>query len=132
MRTHATATFEQKTWDEEPYTTSDDGPKLTRASVTQIFHGAIEGEGSVEYLMVYPDATSASFVGLQRVTGQVGGRTGSVVFQVSGTFADSTVHGTWVVVPGSGTGELRALRAEGSFVAPTGPQASLTLDYDFE
>jgi hypothetical protein len=32
---------------------------------------------------------------------------------------------------GSGTGDLRGLRGSGGFSAPIGPDASVTLDYDF-
>jgi len=132
MSTHATGTFEQKSWDEKPTQEIEGLPKLTRASVTQAFQGDIEGAGNVEYLMVYPDDNSASFVGLQRVVGRIGGRSGSFVLQVSGTFEGGLVQASWFVVPGSGTGDLLGLRGEGGFVAPHGPKAEITLDYDFE
>jgi len=132
MSTHATGTFDVKTWDEKPYEEIDGGAKLTRASVTQSFHGDIEGAGAVEYLMMYPDESSARFVGLQRVVGRIGGRSGSFVLQLSGTFEDGTVKATWSVVPGSGTNDLRGLRGEGHFAAPRGQSASVTLDYDIE
>ncbi|HVA88346.1 MAG TPA: DUF3224 domain-containing protein [Chloroflexota bacterium] len=132
MITHATGTFELKTWDEKPYQEIGGGAKLTRASVTQSFHGDIEGEGAVEYLMMYPDESSARFVGLQRVVGRIGGREGSFVLQLGGRFEDGTVKATWSVVPGSGTGDLRGLRGEGNFTAPLGQTASVTLDYEIE
>jgi len=132
MSTHATGTFEQKSWDEKPTQEIEGLPKLTRASVTQAFQGDIEGAGNVEYLMVYPDDNSASFVGLQRVVGRIGGRSGSFVLQVSGTFEGGLVQASWFVVPGSGTEDLHGLRGEGGFVAPHGPKAEITLDYDFE
>ena len=131
MTTHATGTFEQKSWDEKPTHEIEGLPKLTRASVTQSFQGDIQGEGTVEYLMVYPDDNSASFVGLQRVVGRIGGRSGSFVLQVSGTFEGGLVQASWFVVLGSGTEDLRGLRGEGGFVAPHGPKAEITLDYDF-
>jgi hypothetical protein len=39
MSRHATATFKVKSWDEKPYDELDEGPKLTRASVTKTFEG---------------------------------------------------------------------------------------------
>lgn len=128
----AKGTFEVTTWDESPYEEVEGEAHFTRASVTQSFEGEIEGEGAVEFLMVYPDKISASFVGLQRVAGRMGGRSGSFVLQVSGTFEQGAVSGTWTVVPGSATGELRGLRGTGSFSAPQGRRASITLEYDFE
>ena len=132
MSTNATATFEIKTWDEKPYDEFDGGRKLARASVTESFHGDIEGEGKVEYLMTYRDDGSASFVRVERVVGRIGDRSGSFVLQGNGTYKGGTAKGTWLVVPGSGTGELRSLRGKGGFVAQHGPRGSITLDYDLE
>lgn len=130
---HATGTFVVKSWDEKPYEELGEGAKLTRASVAETFQGDIEGEGTVEYLMMYPDANSASYVGMQRVIGSLGGRSGSFVLQVSGTFAGGLAQATWSVVPGSGTGELRGLRGEGGFPAQHGTSSvPYTLDYSFE
>ena len=132
MSVHATATFEVKAWDEKPYDEIDEGPKLTRASVTKSFSGDIEGEGTVEYLMIHRDDGSASFVGLERVVGRVGDRSGSFVLQHTGTFEGGTAKTTWFVVPGSGTGDLRGLRGEGGFASAHAERYSITLDYDFE
>ena len=132
MTTHASATFEIKAWDEKPYDEFEGGRKLTRASVKKVFHGDIEGESSVEYLMVYDEGGSASFVGMERVVGRVGDRSGSFVLQHSGTFADGMAKEAWFVVPGSGTGELGELRGEGSFEAGHEQQYVMTLDYDLK
>jgi hypothetical protein len=82
--------------------------------------------------MAYPNEKSASYVGLQKVTGRLGGRSGSFVLQLSGTYDGEVARGTWFVVPGSGTGELQTLRGEGGFSAPHGSKESYTLDYDFD
>jgi len=131
MSTRATATFEVKTWDEKPYAELDGEAKLTRASVTKSFQGDIQGESTPEYLMFYREDGSASFVGLERVVGRIGGRSGSFVLQHSGTDEGGTVKATYFVVPGSGTDDLRG---EGGFVATRDnyPQVPFTLDYDFE
>ena len=130
MSTHATAKFKIQSWDEQPV--HEDGAKLTRASVEQAFSGDIEGEGSVEWLMCYREDKTADFVGLQRVAGQVGDRSGSVVLQTVGTFDGNEARGEWTVVPGSGSGDLQGLRGKGGFNAPHGSEAAVTLDYDYE
>jgi hypothetical protein len=132
MSTHATATFEIKSWDEKPYNEIEGLPKLTRASVTKSFKGDIEGEGTLEYLMMYRADGSASFIGLERVVGRLGGRSGSFVLQHSGTFEGGVAKATYFVVLGSGTGDLRGLRGEGSFASAHAQQYPMTLDYDFE
>ncbi len=132
MRQHALATFQIKSWDEKPISEPEGTPKLTRATVTKSFSGDIEGEGSLEYLMMYRGDGSASFVGLERVIGRVAGRSGSFVLQHTGTFEGGTAKATWVVVPGSATGDLRGLRGEGGFDSPHAERYSMTLDYEIE
>jgi hypothetical protein len=132
MRKQAKATFDIKAWDEKPYSEIEGTPKLTRASVTKSYQGDIEGEGKLEYLMMYRSAASASFTGLERVTGSVGGRSGSFVLQHTGTFEDGVAKATVSVVPGSGTGDLRDLKGEGGFSVGHQPPYSMTLAYDLE
>ena len=130
MKTHASATFEIKAWDEKPYAEFEGGRKLTRASVIKTLHGDIEGESSVEYLMAYGEDGSACFVGMEHVVGRIGNRSGSFVLQHSGTFAGGIANETWFVVPGSGTGELGGLRGEGGAATGHAQEYALTLDYD--
>jgi hypothetical protein len=59
MKHTANARFALKAWDEKPYSEGVDLPKLTRASVTKTFTGDLEGDGQVEYLMVYRGACAA-------------------------------------------------------------------------
>jgi hypothetical protein len=115
MRKQAKAIFGIKSWDEKPYNEIEGAPKLTRVSATKSYQGDIEGEGKLEYLMMYRTAGSASFMGLERVTGSVGGRSGSFVLQHTGTFEGGVAKVTLSVVPGSGTGDLRGLSGEGRF-----------------
>lgn len=132
MTTQATATFEIKSWDEKPTNEMEGGPKLTRASVTKAYQGDIEGEGTLEYLLVYLDDGTAGFIGLERITGRIGERSGSCVLQHSGKFEGGVAKSTWSVIPGSATGELRGLRGQGKFDAGHEEHHPVTLDYDFE
>jgi hypothetical protein len=131
MSTRATANFEMTSWDEKPYDEIDGQPRLARASVANTYRGDIEGQGKVEYLMLYRDDSSASFVGLERISGRLGGRSGSFVLQHSGTYEGGTTTATSSVVPGSGSGDLHNLRGQGSFVSQYGQLAPVTLDYEF-
>ena len=130
MTDQAATTFQVKEWDEKPIEEVEGPPKLTRVSVSKVYRGDIEGEGSLEYLMVYREDGSANFVGLERVVGRVGGRAGSFVFQHTGSFAGGTAKATWFVVPGSGTGELRGLRGEGGFESAHAEHYPITFDYE--
>src|SRR6266852_880258 len=127
MRKQAKATFGLKSWDEKTYSEIEGAPKLTRVSATKSYKGNIDGEGKMEYLMMYRTASSASFMGLERVTGSVGGRSGSFVLQHSGTFEDGVAKVTLSVVPGSGTGDLRGLTGEGGFSVGHQPRNGLKI-----
>ncbi|HUE76215.1 MAG TPA: DUF3224 domain-containing protein [Chloroflexota bacterium] len=131
MSNHASGTLELKSWQEAPYSETTGGPRLVRASVAKSFHGDIEANGTLEYLVVYLDDGSASFMGLEQVVGRIGDRAGSFVLRHDGTFEGTTARATWSVVPDTGTGELRGLRGEGGFVWGHGEAGVMTLDHDF-
>lgn len=130
MSTHITGTFKYTSWDENAYEELSEGRRLTRASVAQNLAGDIEGEGSAEWLMCYRPDKTATFVGLQRLTGRVGGREGSFVVESHGTFDGELARGRWTIVPGSGTDELTDITGAGTWQAPHGPEATFELDYD--
>jgi Protein of unknown function (DUF3224) len=124
----ATATLETTGWDEQP-AAEWDGGKITRATVTQRASGDVTGEAATEFVMAYAADGTASYVGLLRVTGSLGGAGGSFVLESLGGFDGGAASGTVRVVSGSGTGALAGLRGDGKFHAPKGPTATLTLDY---
>jgi hypothetical protein len=130
--TRANAVITVSTYEPVAYEEPAEGPTLSKIHVTESFSGDIAGEGTVEFLQASrPDGT-ASFVGIERVTGTIAGRRGSFLLQDSGTVRDGVVSGEWFVVPGSGTGELVGLRGTGGFRADLGEGAEVTLDYYFE
>ena len=131
-KTRAEAVITVHTYQPASYETPADGPSLVRIHVEEAFAGDIEGAGVVEFLQAAQADGSASFVGIERVTGAVAGRTGSFLLQDSGTVTGNVVSGDWFVVPGSGTGELAGLRGEGGFRANLGENAEVHLDYWFD
>lgn len=131
-RTRANALITVHTYEPAAYDQPAQGPELTRIHVAESFSGDIAGDGVVEFLQAaHPDG-SASFVGIERVSGSVGGRAGTFLLQDTGTVEKSIVSGSWFVIPGSGTGELSGLRGEGEFRANLGEGAQVHLDYWFE
>jgi hypothetical protein len=133
MLTHAASTFKVKSWDEKPYQELEGGAKFTRAAVTYLYEGDVTGEGTVEYLMFYPGDGTATYTGLERLVGSVGGKSGSFVLQHNGGDDGSAARTTTTVVAGSGTGELRGLRGTGSVEASHNqPKYPATLDYDLD
>jgi hypothetical protein len=131
-RTHAIGKIDVKTYEPTTYDQPAEGPELVRIRVVEDFSGDIEGTGAAEFLQATHSEDEASFVGVERVTGRLGGKSGAFVLQDQGTLKGTTVSGTWFVVPGSGTGELQGLRGDGGFEAELGQGADITLDYWYE
>jgi hypothetical protein len=130
MKNVANCRFTIKSWDEKPFSEGNNLPKLTRAAVSKTFTGDITGDGHVEYLMMYRSDGSATFVGLERVVGQIAGKAGSFVLQRTGAFENGMAKESYFVIPGSGTGDLQGLRGEGTSAVGHGMEHPLMLNYE--
>ncbi|HEY2378182.1 MAG TPA: DUF3224 domain-containing protein [Gemmatimonadaceae bacterium] len=130
MKKTANARFAIKSWDEKPYSEGEDQPKLTRASVVKTFSGDIEGEGRVEYLMMYRGDGTATFVGLERISGRIDGKSGSFVLHRVGVFEGGQAKESYSVVRDSATGELRGLVGEGRSTVGHATDYPFALDYE--
>jgi len=131
-RTRANAVITVHAYEPVAYDEPSEGPALTRIHVQESFAGDIAGDGVVEFLQAARADGAASFVGIERITGTVGGRSGTFLLQDAGTVQGSIVSGDWFVIPGSGTGQLAGLRGEGGFRADLGEGAQVHLDYWFD
>lgn len=126
MTDNLTATFQISSWDETPFDEGTGVAKLTEALVDKTYDGDIEGTSKTKWLMAYAPDKTATFVGLERIQGTIGGRHGSLVLQHIGTFADGSANAELTIV--SGTNELRDVTGSGSFTAD--PSGSITLALD--
>jgi len=132
MRTTIKARFAIKNWEEKAFSEGPDLPKLTRATVSKTLTGGLEGEGHVEYLMMYrPDGT-ATVMGLERVTGRIGDRRGSFVLKRIGEFEGGLAKESYEVVPGSGTGGLKNIRGGGRSSVGHGMEHPFEMDVELE
>jgi hypothetical protein len=127
--TKATGTFEITSLNEDPVEDRPDGGKLTRAWGDQTFSGDITGDGAVQWVALYRSDKTARLVGLQRIAGSVGGRTGTFVIEATSDFSGASSKGIWTVVPGSGTGDLVGISGSGSFEAAGGKSVTYELDH---
>jgi hypothetical protein len=130
--TKATGPFEVSGGTEDPYEELEGGIKLTHASGTQRFDGDIDGDGAVHWLMLYRPDKTAHFVGLQRITGTLGGRQGSFVAAAEGDHDGTGSRISFRILAGSGSGALAGISGEGSLVTPGGPKGTYELDYTLE
>ncbi|HMN30259.1 MAG TPA: DUF3224 domain-containing protein [Caldilineaceae bacterium] len=116
-RMQAKGTFTTTSWDEQIYDERGAGAKLSRGHMTNQFQGDLEGEGKLEALMSYTNATTADFVGLERFTGRLAGRSGSFVLEEIGRFVMDQGAGrsSWRVLPGSATGGVQGVCGEDGY-----------------
>jgi hypothetical protein len=120
------ATFEVTSWHEQPFDEQPGTAKLTQASVGKTYSGDVDGSSATEWLMAYSPDSRASFVGLERITGSVGGNRGSLVLRHVGSYADGVAKADLAVV--SGTGQLADVTGHGTMVADPGGRVSLTIE----
>ena len=96
------------------------------------------GTGSIIFQFRDPGRAPGTAGGIAALGGLGGGggcpfgRSGGLVLQHDGTLEGGTAKIDWLVVPGSGTGELSGLRGEGSFAVGHAAPHAVTLDFDFE
>lgn len=114
--TQTNTTRTVKNWDRRPWhdkpAADAPGSKLYRVEMTHLYTGVIEGQGTIQYLFANNNQNQGGFVALEKITGQVEGRSGSFVFQHTGTFGSGATLITMTVVPGTGTGDLSGLSGQ--------------------
>jgi hypothetical protein len=124
MSTHIEARFEIASWDETPFDGGDDATKLTEALVSKRYEGDIEGTSTTKWLMAYAADKSAVFVGIEHITGTIGGKKGGIVLLHDGEYRDGVASAVLSIA--SGTDELADAAGTGKFRAD--PSGSITLD----
>jgi Protein of unknown function (DUF3224) len=126
MSRHIEARFEVASWDETPFDGGDDETKLTEALVSKRYDGDIKGTSTTKWLMAYAPDKSALFVGIEHITGTIGGKKGGIVLLHDGEYRDGVASAELRVA--SGTDELSDVAGTGKFRAD--PAGSMTLDLD--
>lgn len=130
MEAHLAAKFEVEKWDESPFDDQNGAPKMTRALVIKRYSGEIEGSSTTQWLMAYAEDGSARFVGLERISGSIGGREGSLVLQHVGSYQDGVAKGDVDVIEGGGSGALQTTTGNGQFLADPAGSVRLNLTSD--
>jgi hypothetical protein len=109
MTQHARGSFEV-TLAPQPADAYADGAALGRLSIDKRFHGDLDATSKGQMLTGMSAVKgSAGYVAIERVSGTLGGRTGSFVLQHSGTMTRGAPRLSVSVVPDSGTDELAGL-----------------------
>lgn len=131
MSTKSVSTFEITAWDVLSTDEPAEGPPIARITVKKVFRGDVSGESVADLITCRSvDDSAAAYTAIERVSGSLGGRTGSFVLAHGAASGLGEQRALGFVVPGSGTSELRGLRGEVEYTHDeTG--AVLTFEYDF-
>jgi Protein of unknown function (DUF3224) len=129
MSAGVNATFEVTDWNEEPFDDATEAAKVTCAKVSKNYSGDITGSSFTEWLMAYREDGTATFVGLERISGEVDGKRGSFVVQHIGKFEDGAATAELQVVAGSGADGLAGVSGGGDFVADPSGKVNLKLSF---
>jgi hypothetical protein len=133
MTSQASGTFDIDAWDAAKPFHEDTSTKQTRVQVGKTFHGDLVGTSTTELITVEgADGGPLAYVGVETVRGILHGREGTFVLQHSAGSDDGTPRTQWLrwlIVAGSGTGELDGIRGQGQIVVSPDGAHSWTLDY---
>jgi hypothetical protein len=109
MTMHASGTFDVKLAPQGD-TDSAEGIALGRLTIDKTFAGDLAGTSKGQMLSSGTEsAGSAAYVAIERVTGTLGGKSGSFVLAHRGTMTKEEQNLIVIVAPKSGTGELASL-----------------------
>ena len=118
----------------QPLAVEDEAGGATRArlALDKRYQGDLEATSSGEMLSVMTTTQgSAGFVAIEKVTGTLGGRSGSFALQHSGTMNRGAPTLAIHVVPDSGSDELEGLTGTMRIVIAEGGKHSYEFDYTF-
>jgi hypothetical protein len=131
MTTRAAGTFEVKITPLTPDGIGGD-KSMGRMAIDKRFQGDLEGTSNGEMLTGGTDVKgSAVYVAVEKVEGKLAGRAGTFLLRHVGTMTRGVPELSVVVVPDSGTGELKGLSGTMNILIEPGKH-SYEFDYSLE
>jgi uncharacterized glyoxalase superfamily protein PhnB len=118
------ATFTVTDWNEE--LVDETAPRITRVRARKAFEGDVVGTSTIAYQLVYGDDGTAVTLGVERLDATIGDRSGTLVLQHVGRFADGAATADITVVADYGTGDFAGVGGAGSMRAD--PSGAMDLD----
>jgi Protein of unknown function (DUF3224) len=124
---HAAGPFDVKI---TPQDDNSGDPLLNRMTLEKQYHGDLEGTGKGQMLTAGTEVKgSGAYVAIEKVSGTLNGRRGSFILQHAGTMAQNVPQLTIVVVPDSGTGELKGVTGRMTIIIAADGKHSYEIEY---
>jgi|SRR5215472_10835185 len=133
MTQHVSGSFEVKVLPQKPDSEVAQTASLSRMTIDKQFHGDLEAISKGEMIATQTEVKgSAGYVAMERVTGTLKGRKGSFVLQHSATMNRGVPALSIIVVPDSGTGELKGISGKMNIIIAPDGKHSYEFDYTIE
>jgi hypothetical protein len=116
--------FSDETFDDR------DGTQLARRRLRKVFTGDIDGESHGEFLLAIAPDGAAAYVGLDRVTATIAGRSGNFVLVHNATRSRTSESASISVLVNSATAGLQGLRGDMTIAITPAGAHTYTFDYD--
>lgn len=127
MEAHATFTVDGI--DHGEPLTDHPGVEVSRARVRKTFSGDLVGTGTVEMMTAFAE-DGRGYVAVEWIEGALHGEQGAFALLHLGTQGADGQWGTWRVVPGTGTGALRAITGDAEITIDEDGAHSIVLRYE--
>jgi hypothetical protein len=130
--TFSVATFEPTDVTCEPAITT--ALPIGVARMEKVYDGDVRGRSATLFTAAYDQASGrGTYLAMEAFEGSLDGREGTFAYVHSATTSGADrSHEFFLVVPGSGTGELAGIRGGGSMGVDTDGTHRVTLDYELE
>ncbi len=133
MTEHAKGPFDVKVAPQKADNDVAQAANLGRMSLDKQYHGDLEATSKGEMLATQTEVKgSAGYVAMERVTGTLKGRKGSFVLQHSATMNRGVPNLSIIVVPDSGTGDLKGISGKMNIIIAPDGKHSYEFDYSIE
>jgi len=127
---HVSGPFEVKVTHQDD---SSGEPLLNRMTLDKQYHGDLDATGMGQMLTAGTEIKgSGAYVAIEKVSGTLEGKKGTFILQHAGTMTREVPQLAIVVVPDSGTGELRGISGEMKIKFAEGGKHFYELDYTLE
>lgn len=123
--------FQVTGWDAAAYDELPDAPTLSRVAVKKTFGGDLKGKSEAQLLMCAAADGSAGYTVMERVVGELCGRSGSFVMIHGATHTPAeTSRALGFIMPNSGAGELTGITGTVEFKSSENAK-HIILDFAF-